>query len=82
MEVGGEGGIERQNMDENMEDRVSIELSICSQVMTSGILLTDTYLIVVPLSPTKLVSLTEVECEIYISGSFLEKKKSLQWRNT
>lgn len=73
---GGRGGsgIERQNMDENMEDWVSIDLGICSQLMTSRSLLTDTYLNVVPLSPTKSVSFTEVDCEIYISGSFLEKK--------
>lgn len=77
---GGEGGIKRQNTDENTEGWVSIDLSICSQLMTSGSLLTDTYLTVVPLSPTKSVSFTEVEYEICVSGSSL-KKKGLQRRN-
>lgn len=52
-----------------------LDLNICSQLILSGS--SNRHLLaVVPLSPTKSVSFTELEHEIYISGSFLKKERS------
>lgn len=70
----------RQNMDENMEDQVSINLSIYIQLMTSISLLTDACLWYSPALPSQSASQKLSVKFVFHDPSW--RKKGLQRRNT